>query len=83
MLTGLPVVATAIRGPREQVVDGETGFLVPPRTVAPLAEALRRLVAEPALRSSMGAAGLARARARFDEGRIIGRTFDLLEAIRP
>ena len=31
MLTGLPVVATDIRGPREQVVDGETGLLVPPR----------------------------------------------------
>jgi glycosyltransferase involved in cell wall biosynthesis len=83
MLTGLPVVATAIRGPREQVVDGETGFLVPPRTVEPLAVALRRLVADRALRAAMGAAGLARARARFDEARIIGRTFDLIEAIRP
>jgi glycosyltransferase involved in cell wall biosynthesis len=30
MLTGLPVVATDIRGPREQVVAGETGLLVPP-----------------------------------------------------
>ncbi len=30
MLTGLPVVATDIRGPREQVVSGETGLLVPP-----------------------------------------------------
>ena len=54
MLTGLPVVATAIRGPREQVVDGETGLLVPPRAVEPLAAALRRLVADPALRASMG-----------------------------
>jgi glycosyltransferase involved in cell wall biosynthesis len=80
MLTGLPVVATAIRGPREQVVDGETGFLVPPRAVAPLAEALRRLAAEPRLRASMGAAGLARARAMFDEARIVGRTLDLMEA---
>jgi glycosyltransferase involved in cell wall biosynthesis len=83
MLTGLPVVATAIRGPREQVVDGETGFLVPPRSVEPLAAALRRLVAEPALRASMGAAGRARAREKFDEARIIGRTIDLMEAIRP
>ena len=44
MLTGLPVVATAIRGPREQVVDGKTGLLVPPATVAPLAAS-----AEPAM----------------------------------
>jgi hypothetical protein len=42
MLTGLPVVATDVRGPREQVADGETGFLVPPFETAPLAEALRR-----------------------------------------
>jgi glycosyltransferase involved in cell wall biosynthesis len=81
MLTGLPVVATAIRGPREQVVDGETGFLVPPRRVASLAEALGRLVADPALRAAMGAAGLARAREHFDEARIIGHTFDLMEAL--
>jgi glycosyltransferase involved in cell wall biosynthesis len=83
MLTGLPVVATAIRGPREQVVDGETGLLVPPRAVEPLAAALRRLAADPALRAAMGAAGLDRARERFDEARIIGRTFDLMEAIQP
>ena len=41
MLTGLPVVATAIRGPREQVVDGQTGLLVPPMQAAPLAAALQ------------------------------------------
>jgi glycosyltransferase involved in cell wall biosynthesis len=40
-------------------------------------------VAEPALRASMGAAGRARAREKFDEARIIGRTIDLMEAIRP
>ena len=57
MLCGLPVVATDIRGPREQVVDGETGLLVPPATVAPLAEALRRLAADPVLRLQMGQAG--------------------------
>jgi glycosyltransferase involved in cell wall biosynthesis len=46
MLAGLPVVATDIRGPREQVVDGQTGFLVPAGEAAPLAQALGRLVAE-------------------------------------
>ncbi len=46
MLTGLPVVATAIRGPREQVVPDVTGLLVPARAVAPLAAALRRLAGD-------------------------------------
>jgi len=78
MLTGLPVIATAIRGPREQVVDQETGLLVPPATVAPLAAALTRLVADPALRHRMGAAGRARAVALYDEAAVLVRTLDLL-----
>ena len=78
MLTGLPVIATAIRGPREQVVDGQTGLLVPPATVAPLAAALNRLVGDPALRAAMGAAGRLRAQDRYDEAQIIARTLDLL-----
>ncbi len=80
MLTGLPVVATNIRGPREQVVEGLTGFLVPPATVASLAAALGRLVADASLRHRMGEAGRARAVARFDEADVLTRTLDLLGA---
>jgi glycosyltransferase involved in cell wall biosynthesis len=78
MLTGLPVVATDIRGPREQVVEGATGYLVPPMQDAPLAAALSRLAADPALRARMGAAGRARALERFDEAKVVARTLDLL-----
>ncbi len=78
MLTGLPVVATDIRGPREQVVDGETGLLVPAGTVGPLAAALARLVGDPALRTRMGAAGRARALALYPEEKVVERTLDLL-----
>ncbi len=78
MLTGLPVVATRIRGPREQVVDGETGLLVPPMQAAPLAAALCRLAADPALRAAMGAAGRERAVALYDERAVLARTLDLL-----
>ncbi len=78
MLTGLPVVATDIRGPREQVVDGETGILVPPGSVPSLAAALQRLVAEPLVRGRMGAAGRARALERFTEAAVVARTLDLL-----
>jgi len=78
MLAGLPVVATAIRGPREQVMDGETGLLVPPRQVAPLAAALRRLAGDAALRRRMGQAGRTRALALYDEAQVVERTLDLL-----
>ncbi len=78
MLTGLPVVATDIRGPREQVVHGVTGLLVPPATVTPLAEALRLLLADPALRTRMGEAGRARALLHYTEAEVVERTLDLL-----
>jgi glycosyltransferase involved in cell wall biosynthesis len=80
MLTGLPVVSTDIRGPREQILNGETGFLVPPRSVAPLAEALARLAGDRDLRRRLGEAGRARALAVFDESVVLARTLDLLGA---
>lgn len=78
MLSGLPVVATDIRGPREQVVHGETGLLVPPGDERALADALRMLAADPASRARMGQAGRARALALYDESAVVGRTLDLL-----
>ena len=78
MLCGLPVVASDIRGPREQVVDGVTGLLVPAGSVAPLAAALARLAADPALRTRLGAAGLARARAQYREDAVVGRALAAL-----
>ncbi|MGC8476993.1 MAG: glycosyltransferase family 4 protein [Acetobacteraceae bacterium] len=78
MLCGLPVVASDIPGPREQVVSGETGLLVPAHDAPALAAALARLAADGALRARMGAAGRARAVALFDERKVIDRTLDLL-----
>ena len=78
MLCGLPVVASDIRGPREQVVDGQTGLLVPPAKVAPLAAALGRLIADEAARARMGAAGRSRAAALYDESDVVSRTLDVL-----
>lgn len=78
MLAGLPVVATNVRGPREQVEEGRTGLLVPPRDVPALAAALRRLAGDSGLRAHMGQQGRARALARYDEARVVARTLDLL-----
>jgi glycosyltransferase involved in cell wall biosynthesis len=78
MLTALPVVATDISGPREQVVDGITGFLVPPARVAPLAAALQRLAIDPDLRARLGDAGRMRALEHYDEAKVVAHTLDLL-----
>ena len=71
MLSGLPVVATDIRGSREEVVAGETGLLVPPRQSAPLAAALRQLAEDVDMRRRFGAAGRRRAETLYDESRVI------------
>lgn len=78
MLTGLPVVATNVRGPAEQVVPEVTGLLVPPGNASALAAALARLVADQALRARIGAAGRERAVERYDEAKVLARTLDLL-----
>ncbi len=78
MLSGLPVVATDIRGAREEVVDGETGLLVPPRDAARLAAALARLAGDADLRRRMGQGGLARARELYVEDKVIARQLALL-----
>jgi glycosyltransferase involved in cell wall biosynthesis len=71
MLCGLPVIATDIRGPREQVVAGETGFLVQRATIAPLAASLKTLTGDAALRARLGAAGRARAVKIFSEAAVL------------
>lgn len=71
MAAGLPVVATAVGGTPEIVVEGETGLLVPPRDPAALAEAMERLLADPALRLQMGRAGRDRVQQYFDIERTI------------
>jgi glycosyltransferase involved in cell wall biosynthesis len=63
MACGIPVVATAVGGLVDTVIDGVTGIHVPPRDPDALARALARLMADPLLRRQMGAAGARRARA--------------------
>jgi glycosyltransferase involved in cell wall biosynthesis len=65
MAAGLPVVASAVGGVPELVVDGETGVLVPPGDSAALARALETVVADPGLRDRLGDAGRQRAEHEF------------------
>ena len=81
-----PVVASAVGGIPEVVVDGVTGLLVPydaedPRALeVGLAEAINSLVADPARAKAMGVAGRARAIAEFDWDAIARRTLDVYRA---
>lgn len=65
MQYGLPVVSTTIGAIPDIVVDGDTGFLVPPGDVAALADRLAELATQPALRRRMAAAGRGRYGERF------------------
>ncbi len=62
---GVPVVSTNFGGPTETLMDGETGFLIPPRDPAALAARVNQLLGDAALRARMGAHGRARVLAHF------------------
>lgn len=79
MLSGLPVVSTDIRGPREQIEDGVSGFLVQPGLAMPLAQALNRLVTDPDRRIVMGEAARHQACERYQEASVITTTVSLIE----
>lgn len=66
MAMGRPIITTDMPGCRETVIDGENGFLVPPRNAAALAAAMQRLIDQPELRTTMGERSLALCRSKFD-----------------
>jgi len=65
MACGVPVIASAVGGHLDTVVDGRTGALVPPRDPAALAQRLRELLADPARLAAIGSAAAAWARSRY------------------
>jgi glycosyltransferase involved in cell wall biosynthesis len=79
MMSGLPVVATDIRGSREEVVSGETGLLVPTRDAAELAKAFARLLKSPADARAMGEAGRRRALQLYDEREVVALQIDTIQ----
>ena len=73
MASGKPVVATDIRGCREEVVEGVTGHLVPVNDPAALADAIKKVITRPDICREMGEAGRQRAIEHFDEGAVVDR----------
>ena len=57
MAAGAPIVATAVGGVAAALDQGGRGLLVPPRDAGRLADALRRLAADPALRRRIARQG--------------------------
>jgi D-inositol-3-phosphate glycosyltransferase len=74
MACGVPVVASAVGGLVDTVVDGVTGVHVPPRRPRLLASAVAALLADPRQRATLGAAGARRARRRYGWDRIAAST---------
>jgi glycosyltransferase involved in cell wall biosynthesis len=74
MACGRPIVATAVGGLVDSVVDGVTGDLVPPRDPQRLGEVLAALLADDERRAAYGAAGVKRARSRYRWSRVVADT---------
>ena len=74
MAAGVPVVATRVGGSPEVVDDGRTGFLIPPRDPAALADAICEVLERPGLAASLGAAGRRRAAEQFSNERMVADT---------
>jgi glycosyltransferase involved in cell wall biosynthesis len=73
----LPIVTTDVPGCHDIVRNGENGLLVAPHTVEPLAEAIRKLVDDPALRAQMGARGRQIVKEEFSLRRVVDSTLDV------
>lgn len=65
LIAGKPAISYDVDGAREVVIDNETGYLLPPRAVDSLYEAIRRLAQSSSLRNQMGSEGRSRFTERF------------------
>ena len=74
MACGTPVVASAVGGQVDAVVDGTTGILVPPGRPALLAQRIRQLLQHPMLLEAFSVAAADRARSRYSWDRIAHET---------
>ncbi|MEX1039535.1 MAG: glycosyltransferase family 4 protein [Pirellulaceae bacterium] len=81
MAAGLPTVATRVGGLRESIVDGQTGYLVSPRDVTGLADAIIRVLADPAHAAELGAQGRQRFLELFDIQKSMDRHVEIFRMV--
>lgn len=80
MAAGLPMVVTNVGGNAEAVVDGQTGYVVPPHDSAALGEALLKM-ADNSSRTAMGEAGRQRTRELFSMSACVDSYEDLYREV--
>jgi len=80
MACGTPVVASAVGGLAESVIDGRTGLLVPARRPERIAAAISQLLDHEGLRRTLGANGTRRAQ-RFGWDRIATETLAVCQEL--
>jgi glycosyltransferase involved in cell wall biosynthesis len=81
LLSGIPAISYDIDGAREVVVTGETGILLPPKSIAPLSEAVLRLAGDASLREKLAAEGRRRCETVFRHEYMTYQIRDLYEMI--
>lgn len=81
MACARPIIASRLGGIVDQVVDGETGFLVEPGQPEALRAAMERLLAQPELRERMGQAAQKRV-VEFQAGNVVGKIENLYQQVR-
>jgi glycosyltransferase involved in cell wall biosynthesis len=83
MASGVPVVATAVGGNPEVVVDGESGLLFPARDVQALSSRLLQLRADPQLRMQLARRAIQRVREEFSIASMVHAYEQLYAGVRP
>jgi D-inositol-3-phosphate glycosyltransferase len=83
MACGVPVIASAVGGLIDTVVDGTTGLHVPPRSPERIAEALNELLPDEQRRRTFGEAGARRARSRYSWDRVASLTLQAYDSVLP
>jgi D-inositol-3-phosphate glycosyltransferase len=81
MACGTPVIGSNVGGIKYTIVDGETGYLVPPKNPLALATKLKLVLEQPRLKAQMGQAGLRRVQDRFTWGVVAQEIIQLYNKI--
>jgi L-malate glycosyltransferase len=81
MSMGKPIIGTAVGGIPEQVIDGETGFIVLPKDVPALVESIDRLISDPAMLEDFGRQAYARYQEKFALATMLSDTAAVYEKV--